>query len=78
MTWDDVQTLEKQGHDIESHSMNHIPLDDLSQQQLNYEIGQSKQCIIDHSVGTNINSNNTTINNNKDVPIFAYPFDIGQ
>ena len=76
MTWDDVQTLEKQGHDIESHSMNHIPLDDLSQQQLNYEIGQSKQCIIDHSVGTNINSNNTTINNN-DVPIFAYPFDIG-
>ena len=34
MTWDDVQTLEKQGHDIESHSMNHIPLDDLSQQQI--------------------------------------------
>ncbi len=50
--------------------MNHIPLDDLSQQQLNYEIGQSKQCIIDHSVGPNINNN--------DVPIFAYPFDIGR
>lgn len=69
MTWNDVQTLERQGHDIESHSMNHIPLDDLSQQQLNYEIGQSKQCIIDHNVSTNINNNN--------VPIFAYPFDIG-
>src|SRR5215831_2534458 len=69
MTWDDVQTLEKQGHDIESHSMNHIPLDDLSQQLLNYEIGQSKQCIIDHSVSPNINNN--------DVPIFAYPYDIG-
>ncbi|HEY7080112.1 MAG TPA: polysaccharide deacetylase family protein [Nitrososphaeraceae archaeon] len=70
MTWSDVQTLERHGHDIESHSMNHIPLDDLSQQQLNYEIGQSKQCIIDHSVSPNINNN--------DVPIFAYPFDIGR
>jgi peptidoglycan/xylan/chitin deacetylase (PgdA/CDA1 family) len=70
MTWNDIQTLERQGHDIESHSMNHIPLDDLSQQQLNYEIGQSKQCIIDHSVSLN-NSNN------NDVPIFAYPYDIG-
>lgn len=78
MTWDDVQTLEKQGHDIESHSMNHIPLDDLSQQQLNYEIGQSKQCIIDHSIGTNTNNNDiSTISNNRSVPIFAYPFDIG-
>ncbi len=38
MTWDDVETLEKQGHDIESHTMNHIPLDALSQQELNYEI----------------------------------------
>lgn len=42
MKWTNVQMLETQGHDIESHSMNHIPLDYLSQQQLNYEIGQSK------------------------------------
>jgi peptidoglycan/xylan/chitin deacetylase (PgdA/CDA1 family) len=70
MTWNDVQTLERQGHDIESHSMNHIPLNDLSQQQLNYEIGQSKQCIINHSVSPNINNNN-------DISIFAYPYDIG-
>ncbi|HEY7080960.1 MAG TPA: hypothetical protein VH500_14770 [Nitrososphaeraceae archaeon] len=33
------------------------------------KIGQSKQCIIDHSVSQNINNN--------DVPIFAYPYDIG-
>ena len=71
MTWSDVQTLERQGHDIESHSMNHIRLDDLSQQQLNYEIGQSKQCIIDHAAVTNTNTSNNI------VPIFAYPFDIG-
>ena len=69
MTCSNVQTLERQGHDIESHSMNHIPLNDLSKQQLNYEIGQSKQCIIDHNVSTKINNNS--------VPIFAYPFDIG-
>ena len=71
MTWADVQTLERNGHDIESHSMNHIRLDDLSQQQLNYEIGQSKQCIIDHSDATTNNSNS------NNVPIFAYPYDIG-
>lgn len=69
MTWNDIQTLVRQGHDIESHSMNHIPLDDLSQQQLNYEIGQSKQCIIDHAL--------VTSNGNDSVPIFAYPYDIG-
>jgi peptidoglycan/xylan/chitin deacetylase (PgdA/CDA1 family) len=67
MSWNDIQTLERQGHDIESHSMNHIRLDDLSQQQLNYEIGQSKQCIIDHALVTN--------NSNNNVPIFAYPYD---
>ena len=71
MTWSDVQTLEVQGHDIESHSMNHIRLDDLSQQQLNYEIEQSKQCIIDHAAVTNTNTSSNI------VPIFAYPFDIG-
>jgi peptidoglycan/xylan/chitin deacetylase (PgdA/CDA1 family) len=42
MRWTNVQMLERQGHDIESHRMNHIPLDDLSQQQLDNEIGQSK------------------------------------
>jgi len=68
MTWNDVQTLEKQGHDIESHTMNHIPLDALSQQELNYEIGQSKQCIIDHGIE----------GNNNNVPIFAYPYDTGR
>ena len=67
MAWNDIQALERQGHDIESHSMNHIPLDDLSQQQLNYEIGQSKQCIIDHS-----------ISGKNNISIFAYPFDIGR
>src|SRR5689334_2777405 len=70
MTWTNIQALERQGHDIESHSMNHVPLDDLSQQQLNYEIGQSKQCIIDHMASPNINNN--------DVPVFAYPYDIGR
>ena len=69
MSWNDIQTLERQGHDIESHSMNHIRLDDLSQQQLNYEIGQSKQCIIDHSLAIN--------NSNNNVSIFAYPYDVG-
>jgi hypothetical protein len=73
LTWTDVQALESQGHDIESHTMNHIPVDDLSQQQLDYEIGQSKQCIIDHGIITNNSENG----NNNNVQIFAYPYDIG-
>jgi peptidoglycan/xylan/chitin deacetylase (PgdA/CDA1 family) len=68
LTWTDVQALESQGHDIESHTMNHIPVNDLSQQQLDYEIGQSKQCIIDHSIVTNNSENG----NNNNVQIFIY------
>ena len=38
----------REGHDIESHTMTHKALDKLSANALDYEIGQSKQCIYDH------------------------------
>ncbi len=42
--------------------MNHNHMDIMTPDELNYEIGQSKQCLADHGI-------NATI--------FAYPFDIG-
>ncbi|MBV9175568.1 MAG: polysaccharide deacetylase family protein, partial [Nitrososphaeraceae archaeon] len=63
MTWQDIKTLEEEGHDIESHSMTHTNLDTKSEQNLVYEIGGSKQCLLD-----NVGVNST---------IFAYPASTG-
>jgi peptidoglycan/xylan/chitin deacetylase (PgdA/CDA1 family) len=59
MNWQEIESLYKEGYDIESHTMNHNDLSKISSQMLNYEIGQSKQCLLNHSI-------NATI--------FAYPF----
>jgi peptidoglycan/xylan/chitin deacetylase (PgdA/CDA1 family) len=47
-TWEHVAALQQDGMDIEAHTMNHLNLNDLSQADLNYEIGQSKQCLQNH------------------------------
>ena len=62
MSWQNIKTLQQQGHDIESHTMTHTALYNRSQQDLIYEIGGSKQCLFDHGI-------NTTI--------FAYPASTG-
>jgi hypothetical protein len=54
MTWQDIATLQKEGHDIESHSMNHKDTDHLSAVDLDFEIGQSKQCLADHNINSTI------------------------
>ena len=48
MTWQEIAQLYREGHDIESHSMTHKVLDELSARALDYEVGQSKQCLHDH------------------------------
>jgi peptidoglycan/xylan/chitin deacetylase (PgdA/CDA1 family) len=48
MTWQDINQLYREGHDIESHTMTHKRLNKLSASALDYEVGQSKQCIHDH------------------------------
>ena len=60
--WKLITDMKNDGMDIESHTMTHPMLDKISQSQLDYEIGQSKQCFLDHGV-------NTTI--------FSYPFGHG-
>jgi peptidoglycan/xylan/chitin deacetylase (PgdA/CDA1 family) len=62
MTWHDIAALRQDGMDIESHTMNHLHLNKLSSVDLDYEIGQSRQCLLDHGI-------NSTI--------FAYPYSDG-
>jgi peptidoglycan/xylan/chitin deacetylase (PgdA/CDA1 family) len=62
MNWQDIAAMQKDGMDIESHTMTHAHLNTLNQNQLNYEIGGSKQCLANHGY-------NTTI--------FAYPYNEG-
>jgi len=63
MNWQDIAALQKDGMDIESHSMTHpSSLDTLDQNQLEYQIGGSKQCLATHGY-------NSTI--------FAYPYNLG-
>ncbi|MGN6709070.1 MAG: polysaccharide deacetylase family protein, partial [Candidatus Nitrosocosmicus sp.] len=48
MTWQDLRALQRQGHNIESHTMTHTDLNAKSPQNLEYEIGGSKQCLLNH------------------------------
>jgi peptidoglycan/xylan/chitin deacetylase (PgdA/CDA1 family) len=59
MNWNETQELQKQGHDIESHSMSHADLTEIPAYRVDIEIGVSKQCLVSH--GFNVTS-------------FAYPF----
>ncbi|MGN6614229.1 MAG: polysaccharide deacetylase family protein [Candidatus Nitrosocosmicus sp.] len=54
MSWQDIKTLQQQGHDIESHTMTHTDLNHKSPEQLVYEIGGSKQCLLNHGINSTI------------------------
>jgi peptidoglycan/xylan/chitin deacetylase (PgdA/CDA1 family) len=62
MNWQDIAAMQKDGMDIESHTMTHAHLNTLSQTQLDFEIGGSKQCLASHGY---------------DSTIFAYPYNEG-
>jgi hypothetical protein len=63
MSWPEIAQLQNDGMDIESHTMNHKDLTTLPVADLNYEIGQSKQCLLDHGIN----------GNTANMSIFAYP-----
>ena len=50
MNWDEIRQLHKEGHDIESHGMEHRDLRHLSTEALEYEISGSKECLEDHGL----------------------------
>ena len=62
MTWEEIKSLQQEGHDIASHTMNHDDLSKLPPQTVEYEVAQSKQCLLDQGI------------NPKS---FAYPFNGG-
>jgi peptidoglycan/xylan/chitin deacetylase (PgdA/CDA1 family) len=62
MNWQDIAAMLSDGMDIESHTMTHAHLNTLSQTQLDFEIGGSKQCLASHGYNS---------------PIFAYPYNEG-
>jgi peptidoglycan/xylan/chitin deacetylase (PgdA/CDA1 family) len=55
VTWQQIAALQQDGMDIEAHTMNHPNLNHLSSQSdLDYEIGQSKQCLENHGFNPTI------------------------
>jgi len=51
--------LEKVGYDKASHSKSHTDLEDMPMDMSNYEIGESKKCLLENGIG--------------DVKVFTYP-----
>ncbi len=48
MNWEQITQLYREGYEIESHSTSHKVLSKLSSADLDYQVGQSKQCIREH------------------------------
>jgi peptidoglycan/xylan/chitin deacetylase (PgdA/CDA1 family) len=54
MTWQDIETLHNDGHDIEAKSLNHKDLTTLSASELDFEVGQSKKCLADYNIDARV------------------------
>ena len=68
MNWNNIRTLEEEGHEIGSHSMNHKRLSTLSEEEERYEIIESKRCL--QEKGFNVTSFSFPYNdgdNNKNI-----------
>jgi peptidoglycan/xylan/chitin deacetylase (PgdA/CDA1 family) len=60
--WQEIKQLQNEGHEIGSHSMSHVNLDEISSDEQDYEIVESKKCLE---------------NNGIVVHSFSYPFNSG-
>jgi peptidoglycan/xylan/chitin deacetylase (PgdA/CDA1 family) len=68
MNWNNIQTLEEEEHEIGSHSMNHKRLSTLPEEEIRYEIIESKRCL--QEKGFNVTSFSFPYNdgdNNKNI-----------
>jgi peptidoglycan/xylan/chitin deacetylase (PgdA/CDA1 family) len=60
--WQEIKQLQNEGHEIGSHSMSHVNLDEISSDEQDYEIVESKNCL----------ENNGIVAHS-----FSYPFNSG-
>jgi peptidoglycan/xylan/chitin deacetylase (PgdA/CDA1 family) len=54
MTWEQIETLHREGHDIQAKSMNHERLTEVSGEELDYEVGEPKECLNEHGIDATI------------------------
>jgi peptidoglycan/xylan/chitin deacetylase (PgdA/CDA1 family) len=54
MTWQDIETLYNDGHNIGAKSLNHKDLTTLSASELDFEVGQSKKCLDDQNIDARV------------------------
>jgi len=54
MSWQDIADLQTDGQDLESKTMTHIGMTDLTTNQLIYETGGSKECLVHHGINATI------------------------
>lgn len=54
MTWEQIETLQREGHDIQAKSMNHERLTEVSSKELDYEVGKPKECLNEHGIDATI------------------------
>jgi peptidoglycan/xylan/chitin deacetylase (PgdA/CDA1 family) len=80
ITWPEIAALQQDAMDIEAHTMTHPNLNDLSQADLNYEIGQSKQCLENHRFNPTIFAypNGEGSDNSKVVNTVAKYYDLAR
>lgn len=60
LNWKDIEEMQKNGHEIGSHTMSHLRISSLSDEQINYELETSKSIIQEKTGVNNIH--------------FAYPY----
>src|SRR5215207_3761323 len=54
MTWEQIETLHGEGHDIQAKSMNHERLIEVSSEDLDYEVGEPKECLNEHGIDATV------------------------
>jgi len=54
MTWTQIKDLQRLGNDIQSHSMTHKDLTRLSAGELDFEVRESRQCLFEHGIDSNV------------------------